>query len=371
VLTVDGIRFNMGGSADNQFNMVRCTGQKLSLPKTGNFNKIYILAAAASDTTAIFRLGGQKKTLKIQAVTGHVGQFENRRWDELDRIVSLDPGFIKQDEVAWYATHLHNDTSNIPYRFAYIFKYELDGGPGSEFLQLPDNESVMIFAITLAENPFGQLAPVQPLYDLFSSRERMVLKTGNRYVAVGMKPSADVTGYRKRKLEDLPAKVTMKDYADIHMPNGVTVSYLSSSDTPGQLLPAPSLNDGMFELLPDDSAKDAWSMAGEGRILMDLQRETEIDSLHLFAVSEMSRGPQRFSLWGKTSGIPDVTGDPRTTGWSFIATAAPMEIWGDAKAVYRVTSVSLNKFRYLMWISEDSGYGPYYFREIDIFEKQH
>jgi alpha-mannosidase len=371
VLTVDGIRFNMGGSADNQFNVVKCSGQKLSLPKTGNFNKIYILAAAASDTTAIFRLGGQKKALRIQAMTGHVGQFENRRWDDLGRIVSLEPGFIKQDEVAWYSTHLHNDTSNIPYRFAYIYLYEFDAGPGSEFLQLPENDAVLVFAVTLAENPFDILSAVHPIYDQFAGRERMDLKLGKRYFTADMKASAEVTSYRKRTLDDLPVRVTMKDYADIHQPNGVTVSYLSSSGKSGVPQPAPSLNDGMFELLPDDSAKDAWSMEGEGRILMDLQRETEIDSLHLFAVSEMSRGPQRFSLWGKTSGTADLTGDPKNSGWGFIATAVPLEIWGDAKAVYRVTTVSLNKFRYLMWVSEDSGHGPYYFREIDIFEKQH
>jgi alpha-mannosidase len=370
VLTADGIRFNLGGSAENQFNAVRCTGQKLQLPKTGNFNKIYILAAAATDTTAIFRVGGQKKALRIQAIDGNIGQFDKRNWDELDRIVSLDPGFIKRDEVAWYSTHLHNDTSNIPYRFAYLYKYELDGGPGSESLQLPENEAVLVFAVTLSENPFDQLSEVQPLYDQFDSREHMPLRLEQRYVTSGMKPSASITADRKRKLEDLPVRVTMKDYADIHMPNGVTVGYISSTDKPGNLRPITALNDGMFDLLPDDSAKDVWSMEGEGRILMDLQRETEIDSLHLFAVSSMARGPQRFSLWGKASGIPDATGDPNNAGWSFIAEAEPLEIWGDAKALYRIISLTTNRFRYLMWISEDSGYGPYYFREVDVFEKQ-
>jgi hypothetical protein len=185
-----------------------------------------------------------------------------------------------------------------------------------------------------------------------------------------MKPAAEVTGYRKRKLEELPVRVTMKDYADIHQPNGVMVSYTSTSGKSQGLQPAPYINDGMFELLPSDSAKDTWSMEGEGRILMDLQREIQVDSLHLFAVSEMARGPQRFSIWGKGAGSPEVTGDPSASGWNFIAAPEPMELWGDGKAVYRVLSSSPGNYRYLMWVNEESGYGPCYFREVDVFEKQ-
>jgi alpha-mannosidase len=370
-LTVDGIRFRMGGKAENQFNVVKCAGQKIDLPKTGNFNKICILASAVTDTSAVFRLGGQKKTVRIQSITGNIGQYDKRNWDALGRIVSVDPGFIKRDPVAWYSTHLHNDTSNIAYRFGYIYKYELDAGPGSEYLQLPENGAILIFAITLAEDPFGQIVAAGPIYDDFNGRERLDLKLEKRYVTVGMTPTATVMAERDTDLEHLPVKLTMKDYADIHQPNGVTVSYESALETQGVLQPAPSLNDGMFELLPGDSAGDIWHAAGEGRVLMDLQQETEIDSLHIFTSSVMSRGPQRFSLWGKLSGVPDVSGDPKAAGWTYIAEFEPLELWGNGKAVYRVNSIKPNRFRYLMWISEDSGYGPYYFREVDLFEKQH
>ncbi len=370
-LTFDGIRYTFGGSTDNQNNVVRCSGQKISLPKTGNFNKVCILAAATSDTTAVFRVAGQKRSLRIQAATGNIGQFDRREWDALGRISGIVPGFIKRDEVAWNSTHLHNDTSNLPYRFAYLYRYELAAGPGSESIQFPDNNAVMIFALTLAEDPFGQVTEASPLYDLLDRRESLDLKPDRRYVTAAMKATAEITGYRERNPENLPVKVTMKDYADIHRPNGVTVSYISSTGKPGEMVSAPYVNDGMFELLPGDSAKDTWTMDGEGRLLMDLQREIDIDSMHLFAVSEMARGPQRFSVWGKSQGNPTVTGDPAAAGWTFIAAAEPLEIWGNAKAVYRVVSLSPIRYRYLMFISEDSGYGPYYFREADVFENQH
>jgi hypothetical protein len=28
------------------------------------------------------------------------------------------------------------------------------------------------------------------------------------------------------------------------------------------------------------------------------------------------------------------------------------------------------QYRYLLWVSEDSQHGPFYFREVDVFEKQ-
>ena len=363
-----GIRFELGGSADHQFNVIKCEGQRIDLPKTGNFNKIYILAAAASDTSGVFRLGGQKKTLRIQSITGNIGQYDNRTWDDLGRITGVEPGFIKRDPIAWYSTHLHNDTSNIPYRFAYLYKYELDAGPGSGYLQLPEDPSILVFAVTLAGNPFGQITAAGPLYDDFTGREKLDLKLEKRYVTPDMTPLVKIETERERNLDALPVKVTMKDYADIHRPNGVTVRYFSTGQMEGE--PASSLNDGMFDLLPADSARDAWQTGGEGRILMDLQRETEIDSLHLFTNSRMSQGPQRFSMWGKAAGNPDVKGDPKSAGWTYIAEFEPLELWGNGKAAYRVVSTTQNRFRYLMWVSEDSAYGPYYFREIDVFEKQ-
>jgi hypothetical protein len=70
--------------------------------------------------------------------------------------------------------------------------------------------------------------------------------------------------------------------------------------------------------------------------------------------------------------MPDLTGDPASKGWTCLAVSERDEIWGGTKAVYTVIpdpSKSRN-YRYLMWISEDSGMGPYYYREIDVFEKQ-
>jgi hypothetical protein len=134
-----------------------------------------------------------------------------------------------------------------------------------------------------------------------------------------------------------------------------------------------AINDGMYDLLPGDSTNDKWSGKGEGRILMDLQKEIELDSMHIFTAQSTRRGGQSFSLWGATGEkTPLVKGDPKAAGWNFIALAAPEDIWGNSKALYTVLPLpeKSKQYRYLLWISEDSPHGPFYFREVDVFEKQ-
>ncbi|HNY01182.1 MAG TPA: hypothetical protein PKG48_01275, partial [Bacteroidales bacterium] len=135
----------------------------------------------------------------------------------------------------------------------------------------------------------------------------------------------------------------------------------------------PAVNDGMYDLLPADSVNDRWSETGEGRLIMDLQKELELDSLHLFATQSVKRGGQSFSLWGASGNKqPDFKGDPVRAGWKFLALAPSEDLWGDSKVLYTVTPLPGEHAtcRYLLWISEDTPHGPYYFREVDVFERQ-
>jgi alpha-mannosidase len=377
-LVAGGVHFNMGSKADGQNNVVSCKGQKIMLPKTGNFNRVYILAAAIKDTNGIFKSGEIKKTIRIQKYDGIIGQFDKRVWDKLGRIKALDKGFIKRDEVAWFSSHVRKDTINDPYHYAYIFKYSIDVSSSSGFLQLPDNEGIKIFAITAAENYFDQAQPLQPLYDDFNGRKPLYLILDKSNVTEDMVPSAQIKVVRNKNLNDLPYKVSMKDYADMHMPNGVTVNYYYSgteklkTNQPEQGMMVPASNDGMFDLLPSDSVKDVWFEQGEGRIVMDLQNVMGVDSLHLFTTADTKRGPQVFSLWTcDKPTMPPVTGDPRTSGWKYLCIASPIDIWGNGKVVYTIAPDVKKPLscRYLMWISENSPHGPYYFREIDVFER--
>src|ERR1035441_9376856 len=76
--------------------------------------------------------------------------------------VSLEPGFIKRADVAWYASHHHTaEGLNDPYRYSYLFAYGIDLPAGATTLTLPDDSRVRILAVSVAdENP--QLHPVRP-----------------------------------------------------------------------------------------------------------------------------------------------------------------------------------------------------------------
>jgi alpha-mannosidase len=377
-LVVDGVHFILGSKSEGQNNVLSCSGQKVELPKTGNYNRIYILADATRDTSGMFRAGESRKTIRVQKYEGAIGQFDKRIWDKLGRIKSLEKGFIKRDEVAWFATHVRKDTVNNPYHYAYIFKYSMDVGPTAGFLQLPENNAIKIFAITLAEDYYDQAQPVQPLYDDFSGRKGFNINLDKTYVSEDMIPAAHVTVARNRNLNDLPYKVSLKDYADMHMPNGVTVNYYYSgteqlkANMPEQGMVLSACNDGMFDLLPSDSLKDVWFEKGESRIVMDLQNKIGIDSLHIFASLDTKRGPETYSIWiSDKPAMPPVTGDPKASGWKYLAWAGPVDIWGNSKAVYSIIpeNKKLLNCKYIMLVSEASGHGPYYFREIDVFER--
>jgi alpha-mannosidase len=378
-LKVDGIDFTMGKSADGQNNALVCRGQKILLPKSGNFNHLYLLASAIKDTNGTFRVGDSKKNLRIQKYKGFIGQSDKRIWDKLGRIKAIEKGFIKKDEVAWFCSHMHKDSADQPYRYCYIFKFDLEISPASGSIQLPDNEAIKVFAITLADDSYNQAIPVHSLVDDFSGRKSFSLELEKRIVSEDFVPKAKVNAFTTINLNDLPCKVTMKDYADLHSPNGVTIKYFYTSTekipgiapVQGQVISAS--NDGMFDLLPSDSVQNVWFEQGEGRLLIDLQQSLDIDSIHFFSSLDSKHGPQVFSLWasGKMD-QPVVAGDPRANGWNFLVRSSTPCTDENTKVVYTLIpkkDETLN-CRYLLCISEESGHGPYYFREVDVFEKQ-
>ncbi|MCX6282277.1 MAG: glycosyl hydrolase-related protein [Bacteroidetes bacterium] len=376
-LVADGIEFTLGHRADTKNNVISCDGQKILLPKTGNYSKLFILAAASSDTNGVFRAGNIKSTIRVQSLLGKIGQYDNRVWDKLGRLKAVDKGYIKRDKVAWFATHVHKDTSNIPYEYAYLFKYSIPVNPAAGYVQLPQNNAIKIFAMTVSDDPSDQVVPTMPLYDDYSWKSTVALNLPNLYVDENAEVLASCRVSRNRNLNALPGKVTMKDYADIHQPNGVTVKYFySTPDTLVKKKPAQGMNlstlvDGMYDLLPNDSVNDIWFDQGESRVWMDLQKAIEIDSIHIFANLNSHRGAEFLSLWGSDSPVPpDVNGNPKSAGWTYLMSVPPCDVWGNSKALYTILPNKGRTWRYLMWVTEDCGHGPYYFREIDVFERQ-
>ena len=177
-LVSEGVKFKMGSTADLQKNVVTCTGQEIKLP-AGNFNKIYFLAAATAETSGVFTVNGNGVNIPISSWRGFIGQHYDRQFD-LDgyTVKSVKAPFLKQDNIAWFASHWHfgYPTRNEPYSYSYIFKYEINLPPHTGVITLPDNNKIKIFAITAASDRADDLKILQPLSDDFKDYKSYTLR---------------------------------------------------------------------------------------------------------------------------------------------------------------------------------------------------
>jgi alpha-mannosidase len=205
-----GIQFSLaGGAGYGKHNAMIPRGQNIALP-AGNFDRLYLLAAATSpgnanqppDPVATILIGDQPVELKIQDWSGYIGQWDNRVWKQvpappptpeqlaqqaarqggagggrgggrggaqgprmIDVVDSLTPGFIKSATVAWFASHRHaSDGSNEPYAYAYLYAYAVDLPAGAKTITFPANERIRILAMTVSDQG-AQLRPAQALTD--------------------------------------------------------------------------------------------------------------------------------------------------------------------------------------------------------------
>ncbi|HEY6968363.1 MAG TPA: glycosyl hydrolase-related protein, partial [Candidatus Angelobacter sp.] len=191
-----GIHFSLAPAGTGKPNAVSAQGQTIALPE-GNFNRLYLLAAAANgDQTETFKVGDKEVELKIQDWSGYIGQWDNRSWNTHQEPIKsrpgspsampgapprmrtvmeftgkITPGYIKRDDVAWFASHLHSaDGTFDPYSYSYLFAYPIDLPPNAKTLTLPNNERIRILAITVA-NENSQIKPAGPLYEVLGNRQ--------------------------------------------------------------------------------------------------------------------------------------------------------------------------------------------------------
>ena len=189
-LGYDGVQFQLGPAKTGAPNAVTAKGQTIDLP-AGKFNRVYVLAAADGDQTATFKVGDRAVDLKVQNWTGFIGQWDDRIWeatetpiaqrpgapalpagtaprmrrDQYGKLVSIQPGFTKRADVAWFCSHHHDaDGVNVDYSYSYVFAYPLDVPAGAKTLTLPNNDKIRILAVSVAEEAPAVVA-AQPLYD--------------------------------------------------------------------------------------------------------------------------------------------------------------------------------------------------------------
>ena len=171
-INFDDVNFRLPTAKMGSPDAIVAKGQTIKLP-AGNFSRVYILAASNDgDQKATFDVGGKPVELNIQDWGGFIGQWDDRQWTSVDsdqdhygEMTGVKPGYIKRGDLAWYCSHHHNQTGeNIPYAYSYLFAYELQLPQSAQSIKLPNNQNVLILAMSAAElNP--KLQPIQPLYD--------------------------------------------------------------------------------------------------------------------------------------------------------------------------------------------------------------
>lgn len=174
----EGIIFELGDKADRKNNALGCKGQEISLPE-GDFNTLYILAAAREDTRGEFRVANREYVLGIQKWSDYIGQFYNRDFSKDGiTVTGIKPPFVKQNNIAWFASHYHlaYPSANNTYQYCYLYKYRLDVPEGARNVKLPNNDHIKILAITAAKARGGEIRPLQPIFDDFKQSKNVSLR---------------------------------------------------------------------------------------------------------------------------------------------------------------------------------------------------
>lgn len=179
-LTSEAVAFKLGSTKDGAKNALACNGQTLAIP-AGGYDTLYVLASAEHDTASTITVDGKSMPWGVQAWTGYVGQWDNRLWPGdtsdpnyrwNDAPTGLVPGYIKGDEVAWYASHRKTKGGDAYYQYVYIYKYAVALPAGAKSVTLPKDPSIKVFAASVAKAGASRVAEAAPLFDTLADHKQ-------------------------------------------------------------------------------------------------------------------------------------------------------------------------------------------------------
>lgn len=152
-ITVGDIPFRFGEK--DAASGLTCKGQTIQLPAGKDYRHLYLLVASdRDDRKAAFSIGGKQHTVVVPYYTGFIGQWGHD---------GHTTGYLKDAEVAWVGSHRHSAEGDEPYEFTYMFRVCLEVPRGVREITLPDDEHVVIFAATLA-NDAADVVAAAPLF---------------------------------------------------------------------------------------------------------------------------------------------------------------------------------------------------------------
>ncbi len=167
------VLFNIGSRKVGNYNAIACAGQNIAIPI--GTKALHILAAADVDTDVIFKAGEKEFPLTIGGWSGYIGSWDNREFEgyvaELsyslrNNLTKIQPAFIRNQRIAWAASHHHRPAGDALYEYSYLFSYRLEIPEGATNITLPDSRFVRIVAMSVGDE--GDAKSLQsPFEDLY------------------------------------------------------------------------------------------------------------------------------------------------------------------------------------------------------------
>ena len=89
----------------------------------------------------------------------------------------MEKPYTKTDNIAWFASHCHNEypMKNEAYQYCYLYKYEIQIPAGAKTITLPKSNNIKVLGVTVA-NQVDELKPIQPLYDDLNNNPQFTLR---------------------------------------------------------------------------------------------------------------------------------------------------------------------------------------------------
>jgi len=166
------IVYKIGSRKEKEMNAIACQGQSIDLP--AGTKVVHLLAAADEDKNVTFKLGSKEYPMTIGGWTGNIGTWDNREFEgnvaELsysmrNNLKKIQPAFIRNQRIAWTASHHHRPAGDALYEYSYLFSYRLEIPEGAAKITLPNSRFVRIVAISVG-NEGNAKALQSPFEDL-------------------------------------------------------------------------------------------------------------------------------------------------------------------------------------------------------------
>ena len=167
------VTFDIGSREPHTYNALACLGQSIDLPEGSRV--LHILAAADVDTDVIFKSGGKEFPLTIGGWSGYMGSWDNREFEgfvaELsysmrNKLKAIHPAYIRDQRIAWSASHRHLPQGDALYEYCYLFAYRLEIPEGAINISLPNSRFVRIVSMSIGEegNAVALQSPFEDLH---------------------------------------------------------------------------------------------------------------------------------------------------------------------------------------------------------------